>query len=166
MTVRKAGGSFTSSAKMKLKPQTLPVSRCPGDETAGIDLGICNFAAVADSMEEADLYPGTRLKQDGYYFPKEIANYDDAGGDRATRLHAKWSERRTHLFSVSASTSLSGVSRDRLVESILVTWTVCVKTTMARRKTGTATSTCTGGRSTASGSLRYSRTMRNSKVSK
>ena len=70
----------------------------PGDETAGIDLGICNFAAVAYSTEEADLYPGNRLKQDGYYFPKEIANCDDSGGERATRLHHKWSERRTHFF--------------------------------------------------------------------
>ena len=70
----------------------------PGNETAGIDLGICNFAAVAYSTEKADLYPGNRLKQDGYYFPKEIAKYDDSGGERATRLHAKWSERRTHFF--------------------------------------------------------------------
>ena len=70
----------------------------PGTETAGIDLGICNFATVAYSTEEADLYPGNRLKQDGYYFPKEIANCDDSGGEKATRLHAKWSERRTHFF--------------------------------------------------------------------
>ncbi|SDF37887.1 transposase, IS605 OrfB family, central region [Halorubrum xinjiangense] len=70
----------------------------PGTETAGIDLGISNFAAVAYSTEDADLYPGTRLKQDGYYFPKEIAKCDDSGGERATRLHAKWSERRTHFF--------------------------------------------------------------------
>jgi putative transposase len=70
----------------------------PGEGTAGIDLGICNFAAVAYSTEEADLYPGNRLKQDGYYFPKEIAKCDDSGGERATRLHAKWSERRTHFF--------------------------------------------------------------------
>ncbi len=42
----------------------------PGDETAGVDLGICNFAAIAYNTEETDLYPGNRLKQDGYYFPK------------------------------------------------------------------------------------------------
>jgi len=62
--------------------------------------GMCNFAAVAVaySTEEADLYPGNRLKQDGYYFPKEIANCDDSGGEKATRLHAKWSERRTHFL--------------------------------------------------------------------
>ncbi|MDR9381236.1 MAG: transposase, partial [Natronomonas sp.] len=70
----------------------------PGTETAGVDLGICNFAAVAYSTDEADLYPGNRLKQDGYYFPKEIAKCDDSGGQEATRLHAKWSERRTHFF--------------------------------------------------------------------
>ncbi|MFC7188130.1 RNA-guided endonuclease InsQ/TnpB family protein [Halorubrum yunnanense] len=70
----------------------------PGEETAGVDVGICNFAAVAYSTEEADLYPGNRLKQDGYYFPKEIAKCDDSDGDRATRLYHKWSERRTHFF--------------------------------------------------------------------
>ncbi|MDS0300992.1 transposase [Halogeometricum sp. S1BR25-6] len=70
----------------------------PGNESAGVDLGICNFAAVAYSTEQADLYPGNRLKQDGYYFPKEIAKCDDSNGEEATRLHAKWSERRTHFF--------------------------------------------------------------------
>ena len=44
------------------------------------------------------MYPGNRLKQDGYYFPKEIATCDDAGGERVTRLHHKWSERRTHFL--------------------------------------------------------------------
>ena len=38
------------------------------------------------------------MKQDGYYFPKEIAKCDESGGDRATRLHHRWSERRTHFF--------------------------------------------------------------------
>ena len=75
----------------------------PGDETAGIDLGISNFAAVAYSTEDAGLYPGNRLKQDGYYFPKEIATCDDSSGERATRLHRKWSERRTHFFHALAT---------------------------------------------------------------
>ncbi|WP_254824607.1 RNA-guided endonuclease InsQ/TnpB family protein [Haloglomus halophilum] len=69
-----------------------------GEETAGIDLGVSNFAAVAYSTEDANLYPGNRLKQDGYYFPKEIAKCDDSSGERATHLHQKWSERRTHFF--------------------------------------------------------------------
>jgi putative transposase len=75
----------------------------PGTETAGIYLGICNFAAVAYSTEEADLYPGNRLKQDGYYFPKDIAKSGDSGGERATRLHRKWSERRTHFLHALAA---------------------------------------------------------------
>jgi putative transposase len=70
----------------------------PGNETAGIDLGISNFAAVAYGTEDADLYPGNRLKQDGYYFPKEIASCDGSDGEEATRLHHKWSERRRHFF--------------------------------------------------------------------
>ncbi len=53
---------------------------------------------VLYSTEEADLYPGNRLKQDGYYFPKEIAKCDDSSGDRATQLHHTWSDRRTHFF--------------------------------------------------------------------
>ena len=31
--------------------------------------------------DEADLYPGNRLKQDGYYFPKEITKCDDSGAN-------------------------------------------------------------------------------------
>ncbi|WP_138004964.1 RNA-guided endonuclease InsQ/TnpB family protein [Halalkalirubrum salinum] len=78
--------------------QEVETPDAPGEESAGVDLGICNFAAVAYSTEQADLYPGNRLKQDGYYFPKEIAKCDDSGGEGATRLHKKWSERRTHFF--------------------------------------------------------------------
>nr|WP_245180913.1 transposase [Halomicroarcula amylolytica] len=49
----------------------------PGNKSAGADLGICNFAAVSYSTEEADLYPSNRLKRDEYYFPKEITKCDD-----------------------------------------------------------------------------------------
>ncbi|MFB6169399.1 MAG: RNA-guided endonuclease TnpB family protein, partial [Haloferacaceae archaeon] len=38
----------------------------PGDRVAGIDLGICNFAAVAVG-DEALLYPGGALEEDEYY---------------------------------------------------------------------------------------------------
>ena len=79
-------GTAPRSANTKLR---LPGA--PGNESAGVDLGICNFAAVAYSTKEADLYPGNRLKQDGYYFPKEIAKCDDSGGEEATQLHHKWS---------------------------------------------------------------------------
>ena len=91
----KAKGRWELHLVCKDEIETPPA---PGNETAGVDLGICNFAAVAYSTKEAELYPGNRLKQDGDYFPKEIAKCDDSGGERATRLHAKWSERRTHFF--------------------------------------------------------------------
>ena len=45
----------------------------PGDRVAGIDLGICNFAAVAVG-DDALLYPGGALKEDDYYFQKERAD--------------------------------------------------------------------------------------------
>jgi len=45
----------------------------PGDETAGIDLGISNFAAVSYSTGDHELYPGNALKTDERYFAKEIA---------------------------------------------------------------------------------------------
>lgn len=40
-------------------------SDAPGDRVAGIDLGICNFAAVAVG-DDALLYPGGALKEDDY----------------------------------------------------------------------------------------------------
>jgi len=42
----------------------------PGDEVAGVDLGICNFAAVSFGGESV-LYPGGALKEDEYYFAKK-----------------------------------------------------------------------------------------------
>jgi putative transposase len=70
----------------------------PGNESAGIDLGICNFAAVAYSIDSADLYPGNALKEDNYYFAKEIAKCDAADSNRATRLHRTKSARQRHFI--------------------------------------------------------------------
>jgi putative transposase len=64
---------------------------------AGIDLGICNFAAVAVS-DEALLYPGGALKEDDYYFQKKRANCDDSDSLKARRLDRKRDERRTHFL--------------------------------------------------------------------
>ncbi|WP_135366650.1 RNA-guided endonuclease InsQ/TnpB family protein [Halosimplex halophilum] len=69
----------------------------PGDRVAGIDLGICNFAAVAVG-DDALLYPGGALKEDEYYFQKERAKCDDSSSRRAHRLDRKRDERRTHFF--------------------------------------------------------------------
>lgn len=39
-----------------------------GDGTAGIDLGIKNYLAIAYSTDTADLYSGNKLKEDKHYF--------------------------------------------------------------------------------------------------
>ena len=75
----------------------------PGSETAGVDLGICNFAAVSYSRGDTELYPGHALKEDEYYFLKEIAKCTDSDSNRARRLHEKRTERRAHYIHVVTS---------------------------------------------------------------
>ncbi len=70
----------------------------PGTKTVGVDLGINNFAALAYESGHAELYPLNCLKQDDYYFSKQIAQCDDSSSEQATRLHHKKSARRTHYF--------------------------------------------------------------------
>ena len=68
----------------------------PGEETAGVDLGITNLAAVSFSTGKTELYPAHALKEDEYYFLKEIAKCNQPGSNKATRLHEKRGERRSH----------------------------------------------------------------------
>ncbi|ACM58776.1 putative transposase [Halohasta litchfieldiae] len=70
----------------------------PGDETAGIDLGISNFAAVSYSTGDHELYPGNVLKTDERYFAKEIAKCNSSRSNKALRLRQKRSERRSHYL--------------------------------------------------------------------
>jgi putative transposase len=79
----------------------------PGDRVAGIDLGICNFAAVAVG-DQALLYPGGALKEDDYYFQKERAKCDDGDSHKAQRLDRKRRGRRDHF--------LHAVSKDVVAE--------------------------------------------------
>ncbi|MDT3437958.1 transposase [Haloarcula sp. 1CSR25-25] len=76
----------------------LDVSENNAEKTAGIDLGICNFAALAFEQQESELYPLNCLKQDDYYFSKQIARCDDSSSEEATRLNGKKSNRRKHNF--------------------------------------------------------------------
>ena len=69
----------------------------PGDGVAGIDLGICNLAAVSFG-DEAVLYPGSALKEDEYWFQKERANCDSSASREARRLDRKRTARRTHFL--------------------------------------------------------------------
>jgi len=50
----------------------------PGEKTAGVDLGICNTAAVSVG-EETLLYPGNALKEDTHYF--RHVEYETEGAD-------------------------------------------------------------------------------------
>jgi putative transposase len=70
----------------------------PGDETAGVDLGISNFAAVSYSTGDHELYPGNALKTDERYFAKEIAKCNSSRSNKALRLRRKRSERRSHYL--------------------------------------------------------------------
>ena len=76
----------------------IDVPEAPGEKTAGIDLGIVNFASVAFEDGHGELYPLNCLKQDDYYFSKRIARCDDSASERANRLHQTKSARRTHYF--------------------------------------------------------------------
>jgi putative transposase len=73
-------------------------AEAPGDETAGIDLGISNFAAVSYSTDDHELYPGNALKTDERYFAKEIAKCNSSRSNKALRLRRKRSERRSHYL--------------------------------------------------------------------
>jgi len=70
----------------------------PGDETAGIDLGISNFAAVSYSTGDHELYPGNALKTDERYFAKKIAKCNSSRSNKALRLRKKRSGRRSHYL--------------------------------------------------------------------
>lgn len=73
----------------------------PGDEVAGIDLGIVNFSAVAYPHEN-HLYKGDKLKEDEYYFLKKIARCE-SGSRKAKKLHRARSRRRKHFLHAWAS---------------------------------------------------------------
>ncbi|MFT4889858.1 MAG: putative transposase [Halobacteriales archaeon] len=61
-----------------------------GEKTAGIDLGICNTAAVSVG-DETLLYPGNALNEDAHYFRRE--EYGTEGED-GTSNHAEWARQK------------------------------------------------------------------------
>jgi putative transposase len=94
------------------------VHDAPGNRVAGVDLGICNFAAVSFG-DESLLYPGGALKEDEYYFLKEKATCDDASSREATRLDSKSTGRRTH-FLHTLSNDIIAECLDRNVGTLIV----------------------------------------------
>ena len=101
--------------KMRVeKPDT------PGENTAGVDLGICNTAAVSVG-DETLLYPGNALKEDAHYFRRE--EYDTEGENgpstRAEWARQKKSQRQDH-FLHALSTDIVRQCVERNVGTIAV----------------------------------------------
>jgi putative transposase len=90
----------------------------PGNGMAGIDLGICNFAAVSFG-DESVLYPGGALKEDEYYFLKKTAACDDPSSREARRVAQKRTARRTHFLHTAAA-DIIAECRDRNVGTLIV----------------------------------------------
>jgi len=61
-----------------------------GENTAGVDLGICNTAAVSVG-DETLLYPGNALNEDAHYFRRE--EYDTEG-ENGPSTQAEWARRK------------------------------------------------------------------------
>ena len=71
----------------------------PGEKVAGIDLGICNPAAVA-FPDDALLYPGNTLREDKYYFQQEEYQTEGEHGPsmKATWAREKLAKRKDHFL--------------------------------------------------------------------
>jgi putative transposase len=98
----------------------IDVADSSGEKTAGVDLGICNTAAVSVG-DESLLYPGNALKEDAHYFRQE--EYDTEG-ETGPSAHAEWarrkkSRRQTH-FLHALSKDIVEQCADRDVETIAV----------------------------------------------
>lgn len=69
------------------------VPESPGKRFAGVDLGICNIAAVSFG-DETLLFPGNTLKEDLHYFTR--AEYRSGGREGPSR-RALWARRKKRL---------------------------------------------------------------------
>jgi len=91
-----------------------------GEKTAGVDLGICNTAAVSVGNETL-LYPGNALKEDAHYFRQE--EYDTEGRNGVSN-HSKWARHkksgRQHHFLHSLSKDIIEECASRDVGTIAV----------------------------------------------
>lgn len=71
----------------------------PGENVAGVDLGICNAAAVA-LPGDALLYPGNTLKEDMHYFTQQEYKTEGENGpsNKAQRLRETLARRTDHFL--------------------------------------------------------------------
>ncbi|RXK50104.1 RNA-guided endonuclease InsQ/TnpB family protein [Halorientalis pallida] len=78
----------------------IPIEDAPGDNTAGIDLGISNYLAIDYEDGPCELYPGNRLKEDKDYFTRKEYQTEGENGpsNRAQRARRTLSRRKDHLL--------------------------------------------------------------------
>jgi putative transposase len=78
---------------------TIDTPNQANDRTAGVDLGICNTAAVSVG-DETVLYPGNALKEDAHYFRQEEYDTEGTNGpsNRAQWARQKKSRRQEHFL--------------------------------------------------------------------
>ncbi|WP_423998271.1 RNA-guided endonuclease InsQ/TnpB family protein [Halorubrum trapanicum] len=98
----------------------IDVSEENGENTAGIDLGVCNTAAVSIG-DETLLYPGNALKEDAHYFRHQ--EYDTEG-ENGPSQHGEWARqkkaRRQAHFLHALSKDIVEQCAERDVETIAV----------------------------------------------
>jgi len=78
----------------------IPVEDAPGDNIAGIDLGISNYLAIDYENGDSELYPGNTLKEDKHYFTQDEYQTEGENGpsDRALKARRKLSRRKDHFL--------------------------------------------------------------------
>ena len=78
----------------------IPVEDAPGDNTAGIDLGISNYLAIDYENGDSELYPGNTLKEDKHYFTHDEYQTEGENGpsNRALNARRTLSRRKDHFL--------------------------------------------------------------------
>jgi putative transposase len=78
----------------------IPVEKAPGDNMAGIDLGISNYLAIDYEDGPSELYPGNTLKEDKHYFTRKEYQTEGENGPskRALKARQNLSRRKDHFL--------------------------------------------------------------------
>ncbi|AFK21370.1 putative IS1341-type transposase [Haloferax mediterranei ATCC 33500] len=84
-----------------------PRENTSGDNTAGIDLGIRNYLAIAYDDGDAELYPGNVLKQNKHYFTRDGYDTEGENGRYAVRFASDRNSRVRKTTSCTPSPSTS-----------------------------------------------------------
>lgn len=111
------GDEWTAHLVCKVEKE---VPESPGNRTAGVDLGICNIAAVSFG-DEALLFPGGALKEDKHYFKRqEYACEGENGPSRRARRAKRTLKRRRQHFHHALSKRIIAECAERNVGRLIV----------------------------------------------